>query len=76
MVLELKLRKVGRSLGVILPDEILSHLKVGKGDSVYLTRTADGSLRLSGPDDELKRQMDVAEDISRRYRNALRDLAK
>ena len=34
MILELKLRKVGNSVGVILPKEALAHLKVEEGDSV------------------------------------------
>lgn len=47
MVLELKLRKVGNSVGVVLPKEVLSRLKVGAGDSLALTDSPDGSLRVT-----------------------------
>jgi putative addiction module antidote len=76
MVLELKLRKVGNSVGVILPKEALAHLKVGEGDSVSVTEGPDGSLRLSPCTAEVTRQMEVAQDVMKRYRHTLRELAK
>ena len=76
MVLELKLRKVGNSVGVILPKEALAHLKLKEGDSVSLTEGSDGSLRLSPSQAEVTRQMEVAQDVMKRYRHTLRELAK
>lgn len=37
MILELKLRKVGNSLGLVLPKEALAYLKVEEGDTVTVT---------------------------------------
>ena len=76
MVLELKLRKVGNSVGVVLPKEALAHLKVGEGDSVCITEAPDGSLRMTPAHAEFTRQMEVAKDVIRRYRRTLRELAK
>lgn len=76
MVLELKLRKVGNSVGVVLPKELLAHLNVEEGDTVCVTDAADGTLRVSAADPAFTRQMKAAHDIMRRYRNALRELAK
>lgn len=76
MVLELKLRKVGNSVGVVLPKEVLAHLKVGEGDTVCIVDAADGSLRMSPAKAEFTKQMQVAEDVINRYRNTLRELAK
>ena len=76
MVLELKLRKVGNSVGVVLPKEALAHLKVDEGDTICLTEAADGSLRMSPAKAEFTRQMDAAQKIIKRYRNTLRELAK
>lgn len=76
MVLELKLRKVGNSVGVILPKEALAHLRVEEGDSVTVTEAPDGSLRLSPHKAEVSRQMEVAKDVMKRYRHTLRELAK
>lgn len=76
MVHELKLRKVGNSVGMVLPKEVLSYLKVGEGDTVCVSEAADGSLRVSPSSAEFTRQMEAAEDVIRRYRNTLRELAK
>jgi putative addiction module antidote len=76
MRLELKLRKIGNSLGVVLPKEALAHLQVEEGDTINVTDAADGTLRVSAHDPEFARQMDAAKSVMRRYRNALRELAK
>jgi putative addiction module antidote len=76
MTLELKLRKVGNSIGIVLPKEILQYLRVGEGDTVSLTEAADGSLRLAPATAEFLKQMNAAEDLIARYRNTLRELAK
>ena len=57
MILELKLRKVGNSVGVILPKEALAHLNVEEGDSVTMTEGPEGSVRLSPHKAEVARQM-------------------
>lgn len=76
MVLELKLRKVGNSVGLVLPKEALAHLKVAEGDSLCVTSAPDGSLRLSPTDPKVIKQLEVASSVIRRYRNTLRELAK
>ena len=76
MVLELKLRKIGNSIGVVLPKEVLTYLKAGEGDTICVTDAPDGSLRMGPSDDEFKQQMKAAEDVIRRYRRTLRELAK
>ena len=76
MVLELKLRKIGNSVGLVLPKEALAHLKVRAGDTVCVTESTDGSVRLSPTTVEVRRQLDVAQDVIRRYRSTLRELAK
>jgi len=76
MAIELKLRKVGNSIGVVLPKEALAHLKVEEGQSVYLTEAPDGSYRVTSGSPDFAKKMAVVESLSRRYRNALRELAK
>ena len=75
MVLELKLRKIGNSVGVVLPKEALAHLNVNEGDTVSLTETQDG-FRLTTKNPEFDKTMAVFDSLSRRYRNTLRELAK
>jgi putative addiction module antidote len=71
----LKLRKIGNSVGVIVPQELLTALHVGQGDTLYLTEAPDG-FRLTPYDPEFERQMTVARKIMKRDRNLLRALAK
>jgi putative addiction module antidote len=73
--MQLKIRKVGNSLGVLLPREVVAQLKVGEGDSVTLTEATDG-YRLSSYDPEIARQVEIGKKIMRQYRNTLRELAK
>ena len=75
MTLELKVRKIGNSLGVVLPKEVLAHLKVEEGDTMTLTEAQDG-VRLTATNPEFAKSMAVFESLNRRYRNALRELAK
>jgi putative addiction module antidote len=76
MVLELKLRKVGNSVGMVLPKEALARLNADDGDAVYLTDSTDGGFRITATNPEFARTMKVAEGLSRRYRHALKELAK
>lgn len=71
-----KLRKIGNSLGVILPKETLNELQVEEGQALYITKAEDGSLRIAPSDEEFERQMEIGRDLTKRYRNALRELAK
>ena len=76
MVLELKIRKVGNSVGVVLPKEALTRLNAGEGDTLVFTESPDGGFRVTPDKKDFAHQMAVAEDIAKRYRNALRELAK
>jgi putative addiction module antidote len=76
MIHELKLRKIGNSVGVVFPQEVLTMLKAQEGDSLQVTEAADGSIRLTTVKPEVSKQMKIAQDIMERYRSALGDLAK
>ena len=68
-------RKIGNSLGVILPARALQMLQVKEGDALYLTETPEG-VRVTPYDPEFDETMKVAEGVMARYRNTLRELAK
>lgn len=72
----LKITTVGASAGVILTKEVMAHLKVRKGDTLYLTEAADGGYRLTPYSPEFARQIEVAEDIMHDDRDVLRALAR
>jgi putative addiction module antidote len=71
----LKLRKIGNSVGTLIPQEALTALNVNEGDTLYLTRAPDG-FRITPYDPEFEEQMKVAREIMKRDRNILRALAK
>lgn len=73
--MQLKVRKIGNSLGVILPRDVIAHLKVVEGDNLALTEAGDG-YSISPYDLEIARQVEIGKKIMRRYRNTLRELAK
>lgn len=76
MVLELKLRKIGNSVGVVLPKAALARLNAREGDALVFTDTPDGGFRVTPSKADFARQMQAAEKVIRRYRNTLRELAK
>jgi putative addiction module antidote len=75
-MVELKVRKFGNSLGVVLPKEVIQRLETREGERVFLIESADGGYQLAPYDPSFEKKMSKAEDIMRRYRNTLRILAK
>ncbi len=71
----MKIRKIGTSLGVVLPKELLTELGVGEGDILYPVRTPDG-VSLTQYDPDFAEILDDSRDYMRRHRNAMRELAK
>jgi putative addiction module antidote len=70
-----KITTVGSSAGIVLPKEVLAKLRVEKGDSLYVTETP-GGIQLTPYDEEFSRQVEAGRKVMRRYRDALRKLAK
>ncbi len=72
---KLKIRRVGNSAGVTLPKPLLAALRVQEGDTLILTESPDG-FRVTPYDATFEAGMKAFEKGRRRYRNALRELAK
>ena len=72
----LKLRKIGNSLGVVLPKEALASLKADEGDVIYLTDSPDGGFRITPLNEAFSEQFKKAKRIMREDRDVLRELAK
>ena len=75
-MVELKLRALGNSVGAVIPKEALARLNAQEGDTLYLTEAPGGSFRLTAADPKFAESMAIAEEGMRKYRNALRELAK
>jgi putative addiction module antidote len=73
--MKLKVTTVGSSAGVVLPKEVLTKLRVVKGDFVFLTESPDG-FRITPYDPEFEEDMALARQVMRKRRDLLRELAK
>jgi len=71
----LKLTQIGNSVGVILPKEILARLKLGKGDTVFVTDAANG-VTLTPYDPGLDEQIRAGREFMQAYRDTFHQLAK
>jgi putative addiction module antidote len=72
----LKVRKVGNSIGLVLPKEVVSRLRAGEGDEVFLLEGPNNTYRLTPFDPAFQQKMEKAEEIMSRYRNTLHVLSK
>lgn len=72
----LKVSRVGNSLGVILPKELINQLGLKEGDRLEATRLPDRALSLTPFDNKHAEAMKVARELMHEYRDTLRELAK
>ncbi|MGC2108933.1 MAG: AbrB/MazE/SpoVT family DNA-binding domain-containing protein [Candidatus Korobacteraceae bacterium] len=70
-----KLRKIGNGLGVLLPKEVISRLRVEEGSTLSISDTETG-IELSPFDADFSDQVEAFRRIEPRHRNSLRELAK
>ncbi len=71
----LKVTTAGNSTGVVLPKEVLQHLRVKKGDTLYALETPNG-IQLTPYNPEFARQIEAAEQVMREDRDVLKKLAE
>jgi len=74
-MLKVKVTAIGNSMGIVLPKEALVKLRAEKGDVLFLVDTPDG-LTLTPYQQDFEDQMEAAEKVLKKYRNALHELAK
>ena len=70
-----KVTAIGNSTGIILSKEMLTRLRVGKGDQLYFTETPDG-VELTAYRPNFAEKMEIAKQIMRENRDVLRRLAE
>ncbi len=74
-MLKVKITAIGNSMGIVLPKEALTKLRANKGDVLYLVDTPEG-LALTPYQQDFPAQLEAAEKVMKKYRNALHELAK
>lgn len=75
MVRKVTLRQMGGSVGATLPKDIADRLHVAPGDEVFIIETERGVL-LTPYDPTFEKAMAAYQRGAKKYRNALRELAK
>lgn len=75
MAAKMKVRRIGNSVGLILPKEVVEQLHVGEDDTVHYVVDSNG-LHVTPFDPEFDAAMEAFAETRRKYRNALRALAK
>ena len=73
--MEGKVRKVGNSLGVILPKQILEELHLKKGDKITFERKGT-NLELRPVDPEFEEWAEAYREVNTDYKDVLKELAK
>jgi putative addiction module antidote len=75
MTKEVTLRQAGGSVSATLPKDMADRLRLAAGDKVLAVETDRGIL-LTPYDPDVEQALAVAAKAAKRYRNALRELAK
>lgn len=74
VVFTAKVTRVGNSLGIVLPRELLARLRVDKGDLLFLVESPLG-FEMTPYEPGFAAQLEKAEQVMRANRNVLRVLA-
>jgi putative addiction module antidote len=72
----LQVRKIGNSIGFILPKELVARLNLKEGDKLFPVEQPGGGFVLTPYDPDFEKAMEVARRGVKRYHNALAELAK
>ena len=69
------LKKVGGSAAIVLPKAMLDKFQLEAGDDVMVVETSDGML-VTPFDADFEEAMEIYKRGAKKYRNAMRELAK
>jgi putative addiction module antidote len=72
----IQIRKIGNSVGLILPKELLARLKLKEGDKLHLTEEPERGFKLSPYDPKHAEAMRIAREVMDEYQDTFRALAK
>lgn len=72
---ELKLTKIGNSVGLILSKEILAKLRVGLDSKIFAVETSNG-IELTPYNPEFAKAMALGEEIIEAHKDVLKKLAE
>lgn len=74
--MQIEIKKIGNSTGVILPKDLLARLRLEQGDKVLVTEGPDRSITLTPYSEDDEETMRIAREVMKKYASTLRALAK
>ncbi len=72
----LQIRKIGNSVGLILPKDLLARLHLKEGDKLSIVEQTDHSFKLTPHDPVHAQAMAIAREVMDEYKDTFRELAK
>jgi putative addiction module antidote len=72
----LEVRRIGDSLGLILPKDLLRRLRLREGDRLHVVEQTERGLKLSPYDPMHTKAMEIARSAFRTYANTFKALAE
>jgi len=72
----LQIKKIGNSLGLIFPKELLARLKLKEGDKLHIVEQTERGIKLSPYDPKHAKAMELARRSFRKYADTYKALAK
>lgn len=72
----LQIKKIGNSVGLILPKELLARLKLKEGDKLHVVEQTERGIQLSPYDPKHAKAMEIARRSFRKYADTYKALAK
>ena len=72
-----KLKKIGNSIGIIIPSQILEKLNIGVGTEVFVEQIQDKLLIEKEDSSNISPEfLKIADSLADRYQDAFRELSK
>jgi putative addiction module antidote len=72
----LQVRKIGNSVGLILPKDLLARLKLSEGDKLHVVEQTERGIKLSPYDPKHAKATEIARRSFRKYADTYKALAK
>jgi putative addiction module antidote len=72
----LRIKKIGNSVGLILPKDLLARLRLKVGDQLHVIEQTERGLKLSPYDPKHAKAMRIARELMDEYQDTFRALAK
>jgi putative addiction module antidote len=72
----LQVKKIGNSVGLILPKDLLARLKLSEGDKLHVVEQTERGIKLSPYDPKHAKAMEFARRSFREYADTYKALAK